>query len=95
MYLILNNLDALEGLRKQQQEIKGNIREEMEEAPLENVGLFEYSLLSGAECGWNTLLCTRDLHNSEYAEGNVMTEYEQKFSQMGNPICKAVFTRKK
>lgn len=58
----------------------------------DNVGLFEYSLLSGAECGWNTLLCTRDLHNSEYAEGNVMTEYEQKFSQMGNPICKAVFT---
>ena len=31
---------------------------------------------------------TRDLHHSEFVEGNVMTEYEAKFSAMGNPIYK-------
>ena len=29
---------------------------------------------------------TFDLHNSEYMEGNVMTEYEKRFSSMGVPI---------
>ena len=32
---------------------------------------------------------TRDLHNSEYAEGNVMTEYEKNFSDKGMDICSA------
>ena len=32
--------------------------------------------------------CTYDLHNSEFNEGNVMTEYEEKFSAKGNPICR-------
>ncbi len=27
-------------------------------------------------------------------EGNVMTEYERKFSAMGNPICKYILSRK-
>lgn len=59
----------------------------------DNTGLFEYSLESAKACGWEIPICTRDLHNSEYNEGNVMTEYEQKFSEMGNAICKAVFVR--
>ena len=32
---------------------------------------------------------TRDLHASEYAEGNVMTEYEKNFSEKGVPINSA------
>ena len=31
--------------------------------------------------------CTFDLHHSEYLEGNIMTEYEEKFVAKGNPIC--------
>lgn len=27
-------------------------------------------------------------------EGNVMTEYEEKFSSMGNPICKLIIRQK-
>lgn len=37
---------------------------------------------------------TFDLHHSEYAEGNVMTEYETKFSGEGKPICKLIALRK-
>ena len=35
-----------------------------------------------------------DLHADEkLVEGNIMTEYEEKFSAMGNPICKYVIYR--
>ena len=34
-----------------------------------------------------------DLHHSEYAEGNVMTEYEERFTAKGNPICRLVAHR--
>ena len=50
--------------------------------------LFDFSLESVKESGWTLLMQTRDLHHSEFAEGNVMTEYEAKFSAMGNPIYK-------
>ena len=33
---------------------------------------------------------TRDLHNSERAENNVMTEYERNFSQKGFTINSAI-----
>lgn len=37
---------------------------------------------------------TFDLHHEDaMMEGNVMTEYEEKFSSMGNPICKLVACR--
>ncbi len=37
---------------------------------------------------------TFDLHhNEEMMKGNVMTEYEEKFSSMGNPICKMIISR--
>ena len=32
---------------------------------------------------------TRDLHNSDRAEDNVMTEYEKNFSEKGFSICSA------
>ena len=39
---------------------------------------------------------TYDLHNNdEMMKGNVMTEYEEKFSSLGNPICKYVIIRNK
>lgn len=59
----------------------------------DNRKLFEYSLESIPAAGWNILSHTFDLHNSPMAEGNVMTEYEMKFSALGNPICKLVAAR--
>jgi tRNA (guanine-N7-)-methyltransferase len=59
----------------------------------DNQGLFDFSLEQVELAGWKLLNSTHDLHHSEYAEGNVMTEYEEKFSAMGNPICRLVAFR--
>lgn len=59
----------------------------------DNQELFSYSLESIPEAGWRINAYTRDLHNDPMAEGNVMTEYEMKFSAMGNPICKLIASR--
>ncbi len=56
----------------------------------DNRPLFDFSLEQIDEAGWVKDNVTFDLHNSPYVEGNVMTEYEQKFSEMGNPICRVV-----
>lgn len=58
----------------------------------DNRGLFEYSLVSFSHYGMKLNYVSLDLHNSDF-EGNVMTEYEQKFSAKGNPIyrCEAAF----
>ena len=51
----------------------------------DNKGLFEFSLEEVEAAGWKLLAHTFDLHNqAEMMEGNVMTEYEEKFSSMGN-----------
>lgn len=56
--------------------------------------LFQFSLEQVPEAGWNLVAQTWDLHNdSKMVKGNVMTEYESKFSQMGNPIHKLVANR--
>ena len=56
--------------------------------------LFQFSLEQVPEAGWNLVAQTWDLHNdSEMVKGNVMTEYESKFSQMGNHIHKLVANR--
>lgn len=52
----------------------------------DNVDLFEFSVDTANECGWIIDCVTRDLHNSEYNEGNIMTEYEKKFSGLGHKI---------
>ena len=52
----------------------------------DNVNLFEFSLEEFAAMGLRTENLTRDLHNSPYNEGNVMTEYEKNFSEKGFPI---------
>lgn len=52
----------------------------------DNRGLFDFSLESFRDFGMRIEKLTYDLHNSEYMEGNVMTEYEKRFSSMGVPI---------
>jgi len=55
----------------------------------DNRGLFEYSLVSFSQYGMTLKGVWLDLHASDF-EGNVMTEYEEKFSSKGNPICKFI-----
>ncbi len=58
----------------------------------DNQGLFEYSLMSFSAYGLLLKDISLDLHNSHF-EGNIMTEYEQKFSEKGNRIyrCEVQF----
>lgn len=58
----------------------------------DNQGLFEYSLHSFSKYGMILNNVSLDLHHSDYV-GNVMTEYEEKFSNKGMRIyrCEAVF----
>lgn len=51
----------------------------------DNRGLFEYSLTSFSQYGMVLNKVWLDLHASDY-EGNVMTEYERKFSEKGQVI---------
>lgn len=61
----------------------------------DNRPLFEFSLEQVEEAGWILLGKTFDLHHDEEMnQGNVMTEYEEKFSAMGNPIHKLIIKRK-
>ncbi|MDD5935295.1 MAG: tRNA (guanosine(46)-N7)-methyltransferase TrmB [Clostridiales bacterium] len=59
----------------------------------DNRKLFDFSLEEVVTAGWKLKDVTYDLHHSEYNEGNVMTEYEQRFSSMGNPIHRLVAYR--
>ncbi len=59
----------------------------------DNRPLFDFSLEEVVTAGWKLKDVTYDLHHSEYAKGNVMTEYEQRFSSMGNPIHRLVAYR--
>ena len=52
----------------------------------DNVGLFDFTLEELSALGLTPEFVTRDLHASEEAEGNVMTEYEKNFSEQGMPI---------
>ncbi|SHO54244.1 tRNA (guanosine(46)-N7)-methyltransferase TrmB [Anaerocolumna xylanovorans] len=61
----------------------------------DNRELFDFSLEEAEIAGWEIKNYTYDLHNSEYMEGNVMTEYEEKFSALGNPIHRMVIQQKK
>lgn len=59
----------------------------------DNRPLFDFSLEQIPEAGWQIAEHTFDLHHSSMNEGNVMTEYEEKFSSMGNPIHKLIAKR--
>ncbi len=57
----------------------------------DNIDLFRFSLTEIREAGWDLLAYTFDLHQDpELNEGNIMTEYEEKFSSRGNKICKLI-----
>lgn len=57
----------------------------------DNQELFQFSLEEIQEAGWTLLGRTYDLHGNEAMNrGNVMTEYEEKFSSQGNPIYKLI-----
>ena len=61
----------------------------------DNVGLFDFSLeeINNSDV-WHIDVHTYDLHEDPMLNfGNVMTEYEEKFSSKGNPICKLIASR--
>ena len=61
----------------------------------DNRGLFDYSVETIPANGWKIDAITYDLHNDDKMNaGNVMTEYEEKFSSKGNPIYKLIASRK-
>ena len=60
----------------------------------DNEDLFDFALDEAAPAGWKIEAMTRDLHHDEkMLAGNIMTEYEEKFSSKGNPIYKYVIYR--
>ncbi|MCQ2521303.1 MAG: tRNA (guanosine(46)-N7)-methyltransferase TrmB [Lachnospiraceae bacterium] len=60
----------------------------------DNEGLFVFALEEIPETKWKIQAMTRDLHHDAVMnEGNVMTEYEERFSSMGNPIYKYIIYR--
>lgn len=59
----------------------------------DNRDLFDFSLEEVKKAGWLTKLVTFDLHHSEHLEGNIMTEYEERFVSEGKPICKMIIYR--
>ena len=60
----------------------------------DNRGLFDFAVEELPQAGWKPVKITYDLHHDEeMMQGNVMTEYEEKFSSMGNPIYKYIINR--
>lgn len=60
----------------------------------DNMDLFEFALEEVEPAGWKLRHWTKDLHHDpKMNAGNVMTEYEERFSSVGNPICKYVIYR--
>lgn len=51
----------------------------------DNMHFFEYSIEQFSQCGFRLSNISLDLHNSDF-EGNIVTEYEYKFSSQGLPI---------
>ena len=54
----------------------------------DNRPLFDFSLEQLAKAGWIQDEATFDLHKNGPAPDNIMTEYEEKFYALGNPICR-------
>lgn len=60
----------------------------------DNKDLFAFAEEEVEPAGWEIVAITYDLHNDEkMVAGNIMTEYEEKFSSMGNPIYKYIIKR--
>lgn len=62
----------------------------------DNRALFDFALEQLPLAGWEAEKVTFDLHHDEEMnKGNIMTEYEERFSAEGNPICKYIIYRNK
>ena len=60
----------------------------------DNRDLFDFALEELSFAGWEALQVTYDLHHDEkMSAGNIVTEYEEKFSSKGNPIYKYIIRR--
>jgi len=60
----------------------------------DNRALFDFALEQAREAGWIIDAFTYDLHHDAVlSRGNVMTEYEERFSSRGNPIHKMIIHR--
>lgn len=60
----------------------------------DNSALFDFSLEEVEATNFKATEVSYNLHSSEWNEGNVMTEYEERFSAKGNPIKRVVFVRR-
>ncbi len=70
-------------------------KEGVVEFKTDNKDLFMWALDEIEPAGWTLDAVTYDLHHDEkMMVGNVMTEYEERFSQAGNPIYKYIISRK-
>lgn len=70
-------------------------KEGVVEFKTDNKDLFMFALDEVEPAGWTLDAVTYDLHHDEkMMVGNVMTEYEERFSQAGNPIYKYIISRK-
>lgn len=58
----------------------------------DNKDLFDFSIEEFTEMGWVLSDVTYDLHANP-VEGDVQTEYEEKFSGKGNKVCRLVARR--
>lgn len=65
------------------------------ELKTDNMGFFEFSVVSMNNFGMKFAGLWLDLHNSDENEHNVETEYEHKFSSKGQPIYKLTATMPK
>ena len=60
----------------------------------DNRPLIDFALDQVKETDWRLEACTFDLHHDKkMMQGNIMTEYEERFSSQGNPIFKMVISR--
>ena len=57
----------------------------------DNIDLFNFALEQIPEANAELVVKTFDLHSDPVLnEGNIMTEYEERFSSQGNKICKCI-----
>ena len=60
----------------------------------DNRDLFDFGLEEYEKAGFDAEYITYDLHHDQDAmKDNIMTEYEERFSAKGNPICKYILKK--
>lgn len=70
-------------------------REGTIEFKTDNRGLFDFAVDEVSQSVFRIDQISYDLHNDPVmVSGNIMTEYEEKFSKKGNKICKYILVRK-